>query len=77
MQLRCLPDGTARAIYDETIDLRRLGEITIARASFVEPVADGTWQIDLSPVGGPRLSRFSCRSQALAAEADWLRRHWL
>jgi len=77
MEVRCLPDGTVRAIYDETIDLQRLGAITIARASFVEPVADGTWQVDLSPVGGPRLSGFSCRSQALAREAAWLTRHWL
>ncbi len=77
MEVRCLPDGTARAIYDETVDLRRLGTITIARASFVEPAADDTWGVDLSPVAGPRLSGFSCRSQALAGEADWLMRHWL
>jgi len=77
MEVRCLPDGTVRAIYDEAIDLRRLGVITIARASYVEPATDGTWQVDLSPVGGPRFCGFSCRSQALAAEADWLRRHWL
>jgi len=77
MEVRCLPDGTARAIYDETIDLRRLGVIKVARASFVEPATGGTWQVDLSPVGGPQFYGFSCRSQALAVEANWLMRHWL
>ncbi len=41
------------------------------RASHVEPCAGG-WSADMSPVGGPVLTGFTKRSQALAAEVAWL-----
>ena len=77
MKLLVKPDGTVRAIYDETIDLAVLGRPTITRASQVEPDDQGRWLADLEPVGGPVLGPFDHRSAALEAEHDWLERHWL
>ncbi len=77
MKLLVKPDGTVRAIYDETIDLGVLGRPTITRASHVEPDDQGRWLADLTPVGGPVLGPFDRRSEALEAERDWLERHWL
>jgi len=72
-------DGAIRAVYSEEIDLRGLaaglGELSIRRASHVEPAADGTWEADLRPVGGPLLVGFQLRSAALAAELRWLDEH--
>jgi hypothetical protein len=77
MQLVISPDGTVRSLYGEVIDLRALGSLTISRASHVEPDHEGRWFADLSPVGGPRLGPFFCRSEALRAEQAWLEMHWL
>jgi len=77
MELVVQADGSLRCLYDETVDLSALGQVTIRRASHVEPTDQGQWQADLSPVGGPVLGPFVLRSEALAAEVDWLRRHWL
>ncbi|WP_168564981.1 hypothetical protein [Crateriforma spongiae] len=77
MHLRIDSRGTAHAIYDETIDLRAIGRLAIRRASHVEPEDGGTWRVDLSPVKGPILGPFQRRSEALAAETEWLSRHWL
>jgi hypothetical protein len=77
MKLLVQPDGTARAIYDEMIDLAVLGQVTITRASHVEPDEQGRWLADLSPVNGPVLGPFDHRSEALQAECEWLERHWL
>jgi hypothetical protein len=77
MKLLVRPDGTVRAIYDESIDLAVLGKPTIARASRVEPDHEGRWRADLTPVGGPVLGPFGRRGEALAAEVAWLERHWL
>jgi len=77
MQLLIHPDGTVRAIYCEAIDMKSLGHPKIVRASHVEPDADGRWLADLGPVDGPVLGPFSLRSEALAAERDWLDSHWL
>jgi hypothetical protein len=71
------PDGTARCVYGEAIDLHALGDPTVTRASRVEPDANGRWTADLSPVGGPVLGPFDRRSDALAAEIRWLDDHWL
>jgi hypothetical protein len=70
-------EGNVRCIYDETLDLRVLGELSITRASHVEPTGDGRWTADLSPVSGPVLGPFVNRSAALRAELNWLSRHWL
>ena len=39
--------------------------------------ADGRWSADLAPVCGPSLGPFALRSEALAAEREWLETHWL
>lgn len=69
--------GQVRCVYDETIDVAALGVVAIQRASHVEPDPSGRWLAQLSPVGGPTLGPFNRRSDALAAEAAWLRRHWM
>lgn len=69
--------GTAHCIYSDDLDLAGLGEIQVRRASAVEPDSQGRWWADLAPVGGPKLGPFPRRSQALEAEVNWLRRHWL
>ncbi len=70
-------DGSLHCLYDETLDLSHLGKVFIRRVSHVEPTDQGQWQADLSPVAGPILGPFSLRSEALAAEVEWLRRYWL
>lgn len=77
MRLLIDPQGAIRCLYSEELDLAALGNLQIARASHVEPTADGQWLADLSPVNGPLLGPFANRSAALAAEALWLERHWL
>ena len=77
MQLVIEQGGTVRCIYSEEIDLHSLGNPVIQRASHVEPNEAGQWTADLSPVGGPTLTAFPTRSQALAAELRWLEEHWL
>ena len=77
MELLISPDGTARCVYGEEIDLTQLGSLTIRRGSHVEPTDDGLWMVDLSPVGGPRLGPFAVRSVALTEEVTWLSQHWL
>ena len=77
MELLMTTTGECRCVYDELLDLRGLGALTIQRASHVEPNAAGQWIADLSPVNGPLLGPFPSRSEALAAEVDWLHTHWL
>ena len=71
MQLVIDTEGTVRALYTEAIDLGEIGKPAIVRASHVEP-APGGWTADMSPVGGPILGSYPKRSQALAAEVEWL-----
>jgi hypothetical protein len=77
MQLVVSAGGAVRCLYDETIDLSALGDLAIRRGSHVEPLPDGRWHCDLSPVNGPTLGPYSCRSAALRAEVAWLEVHWL
>ena len=77
MELRIDPGGTIRCVYDEALPLADLGAVSITRASHVEPTSDGQWTADLTPVAGPVLGPFRQRSEALAAEHDWLDQHWL
>lgn len=72
MNLFVRPDGTAQCLYAENIPLAELGALQIKRASHVEPDAAGGWTADLRPSGGPFMVGFRTRSDALAAEADWL-----
>ena len=77
MQIIVEPDGAARAVYSELIELAALGNLTITRASHVEPDEHGQWFVNLTPVAGPVLGPFAHRSEALDAEQQWLDRHWL
>jgi len=72
-------DGTLRAIYSDALApvLALCSEKTIARASHVEPNADGKWEANLAPVGGPILGPFDRRQDALDAEVAWLEAHYL
>ena len=70
MQLVINPDGSARCLYGEVIDLQKLGKLTISRASHVEPDDSGQWFASM--IDGPVLGPFVRRSDALQAEADWL-----
>ena len=76
MTINVAPDGTVRCLYTEAIDLASLGPAEIRRASHVEPTQGG-WSADLTPVNGPVLGPFPLRSEALAAEVDWIERHVL
>lgn len=69
--------GHVRCLYDESLDLKTLGRLSITRASHVEPDARGHWWADLAPVHGPKLGPFTARSAALTAEARWLECHRL
>lgn len=77
MQLMIKPNGLVRCVYDETIDLRQLGQLSVQRGSTVEPDEAGNWFADLAIVDGPTLGPFAHRSEALAAERQWLECHWL
>ena len=77
MELIIDASGHCRCVYDESIDIHRLGKPTIRRGSHVEPTADGTWTADLSPINGPLLGPFNARSEAIDAEIAWLRKHLL
>ena len=68
---RMTKDGKAYAVATVVRTMR------IARGSHVEPTVDGQWTADLSPVNGPVLGPFRCRSDALVAERQWLEEHWL
>ena len=72
-----LQRGGVRCLYGEAIGLATLGPLAIERASQVEPDGEGAWWADLAPVRGPRLGPYDLRSEALAAESDWLTTHVL
>ena len=77
MELIIERNGDLHCIYSEAIDLHSLGKPKIARASHVEPDNTGRWIADLAPVDGPKLGPFDRRTDALAAEVQWLRDNWL
>ena len=77
MQLVIDSQGTIHCLYAEAIPLAALGQMSIRRASHVEPTPAGRWLVDLAPVSGPLLGPFALRSQALQAELHWLEAHWL
>ena len=77
MKIVITPAGEIRCLYAEIVDLAVLGPMAISRASHVEPTADGHWTADMAPSDGPILGPFRTRSQALAAEIDWLLRNRL
>ena len=77
MELIINPSGNVRCIYAEAVDLHALGQPQITRASHVEPDSTGRWIADLTPVSGPSLGPYDQRTDALAAEVQWLRENWL
>ncbi len=77
MEVVVSPCGILRCVYDECLDLSRIGQVSIRRGSHVEPDENGSWQADMSPVGGPMLGPFPTRSMALLAERQWLSANWL
>lgn len=77
MQLVVQPKGTIRCVYGEQIELSRLGNLAVRRASHVEPNEEGRWLADLSPVSGPKLGPYDKRSEALREEEAWLQANWL
>ncbi|MFO1001159.1 MAG: hypothetical protein U0936_12510 [Planctomycetaceae bacterium] len=77
MELVINSSGDIRCVYGEEVNLSELGRLSIQRGSHVEPTADGQWTADLSPVQGPQLGPFDCRTQALEAEVAWLNQYWL
>lgn len=74
MELFIRPTGATQCLYGEEIELQNLGALNIKRASHVEPDPEtpGKWTVDLSPVGGPFISGFPSRAEALRSEAQWL-----
>ena len=70
-----LPGGTLKFIWtDDLADLLTEGNAEIVRASHVEPV--GTeWEADMGPSGGPVLSGFTRRQDAIDAEVLWLKQN--
>ena len=77
MEILVTPNGLARCVYDESLELHALGKVEITRGSHVEPNSNGQWMADLSPVNGPILGPFQLRSDALVAERTWLETPWL
>ena len=77
MHMVIAPGGNIRCLYGEELDFNALGRVTISRGSYVEPEDQGRWFADLSPVSGPLLGPFALRSEALAAEQQWLEANWL
>jgi hypothetical protein len=71
LRLRVQRDGQIVTIYDERLDLSRLGLEQSERVSHVDPTPHG-WVADLRPVNGPTFGPFPRRSQAVDAELGWL-----
>ena len=71
--INVLPNGSLQFIWtDDLADLVNEGQAEIVRASHVEP-SDGKWYADMGPSNGPVLSGFAKRSDAIAAEVQWLK----
>lgn len=65
--------GKVRMVYADSMrSILDEGMPSLIRASHVEMNADFRWEADLSPVGGPVLGPFDFRSDAIAAEVNWL-----
>ena len=77
VEVFCRPTGEVALIYEEAIAWDALGAARTYRASHVEPDGRGGWTADLRPVGGGALGPFAKRSEALAAEREWLNATYL
>jgi hypothetical protein len=67
-------DGSLTFVHSDQVAamLAPLGQVTIKRASHVEPNEQAQWEADMSPSGGETLGPFPTRTQALSAEVEWL-----
>lgn len=81
MKIKINPDGTAFLLYTEDIPIEELGKTNhIKRLFHVEPTPDNEWiaTVDLSSAFHPGalacvvLGPFEKRSDALAAEVEWI-----
>lgn len=74
--LSITPTGKIEFIHDDDMTeiVSGCGNTRIERASHVEPDTEnpGTWFVSLLPVGGPIMTGFTRRSDALAAEVKWI-----
>jgi hypothetical protein len=75
MELVIASNGDVCCLYDEAIELRSIGRLSIERVSHLEPMNGGDWLADLSLCGGPILGPFPSRTQALESERRWLQHH--
>jgi hypothetical protein len=65
-------EGRICAIYDDRLaGLIAQGKVKIKRVSAVEPTPDGRWTAAM--VDGPVLGPYRLRSEALAAEVEYLK----
>lgn len=69
--------GVMHAVYDDDLVpvFAAVGTVSVRRASHVEPAPSSGWLADMSPVDGPVLGPFALRTEALAAERQWLAEH--
>ena len=78
MKIKVEPDGTVTHIYTEKLDLSVIGKAQTRRASHVEPNDNNEWTADMVlSNNGPILGPFPTRSEALAAEVEWLEKNIL
>jgi hypothetical protein len=72
-----IKNGIITAIHDDALTpMFSLGDVTIKRASHVEPDRNGhEWSADMRPVGGRIMRGFKTRGAALKAEVDYLRKY--
>jgi hypothetical protein len=69
-------NGRLEFVWDDRLaPLRALGEITIRRASHVEPTDDGWWTADMTPLGGQIIGPFALHAAAIDAEREWIARN--
>lgn len=80
-----IKNGRAQAVYSDALKptMVKMGGVSIARASHVEPgtaygYQSDRWVADMTPSGGPILvgdgDGYATRDEALAAEREWLRK---
>lgn len=71
-KVKCSGGKLVYLYSDELAGLSEIpGSLSTFRASHIEPCGTG-WMADLRPSGGPLLKGFALRSEALAAEIQWL-----
>lgn len=87
IKLRISTDGTVSFVHsDAAMKLvapllvpngdNGYANVSIKRASHVEPTPSGTWEADLSPTGhNIVLGPFATKEAALAAEQEWIENH--